>query len=219
MSGHTGAYNHGNIHVPAVAGTGIGVVAATQTISVTPNTTVQKSIFSKSGVAVGTRQQLNLIEGTNVTLTVADNAGADRVDVTINAAGGGGSTFTRYESAVGSGCFVVADGPGVTFTKTDSNVVINNPNNALILNVSIALTSLETASAGTLGVTVDYGTVGTGGAVAYAAANPPDFRVFWNDGAGYSIKSGATADLATNAHTIKIKALTSGQALWIKLIF
>src|SRR6186997_2222373 len=34
-----------------------------------------------------TRRRLNLIEGTNVTLTVADDAGDDEVDITITAAG------------------------------------------------------------------------------------------------------------------------------------
>jgi hypothetical protein len=47
-------------------------------------------VFSKAGITVGTRPQLNLIEGSNVTLTVADNPGDNRVDVTIAATGGGG---------------------------------------------------------------------------------------------------------------------------------
>jgi hypothetical protein len=40
--------------------------------------------FAKSGVFVATRPKLNLIPGTNVALTVADNPGAGEVDVTIN---------------------------------------------------------------------------------------------------------------------------------------
>ena len=42
------------------------------------------------GSLVGTRPTINFIEGTNITLTIADNGGSDRVDVTIDAAGGGG---------------------------------------------------------------------------------------------------------------------------------
>lgn len=38
---------------------------------------------AKAGTDVGTRNRLNLIEGTNVTLTVADDAAADEVDVTV----------------------------------------------------------------------------------------------------------------------------------------
>lgn len=41
---------------------------------------------AKGGTNIGLRPKLNLIEGTNVTLTVADNNGADRVDITITAA-------------------------------------------------------------------------------------------------------------------------------------
>jgi hypothetical protein len=47
------------------------------------------------------RKRLNLIEGTNVTLTVADDAGSDEVDVTIDATGAGGApTDAEYVVAV-----------------------------------------------------------------------------------------------------------------------
>lgn len=56
---------------------------------------------SKGGVAVGTRTTLNLIEGSNVTLTVADNSGSDRVDVTVAAAAASGvSSFNTRTGAV-----------------------------------------------------------------------------------------------------------------------
>ncbi len=45
---------------------------------------------AKNNVLVGTRPRLNLIEGTNVSLTIIDDAGNNEVDVTINASGGGG---------------------------------------------------------------------------------------------------------------------------------
>lgn len=41
--------------------------------------------IQKSGSVQGTRSAINFIPGTNVTLTVADNAGAGRVDVTVSA--------------------------------------------------------------------------------------------------------------------------------------
>jgi hypothetical protein len=44
----------------------------------------------KGGSAVGTRATINIIDGTNVTTTVADDAGNNRVNVTIAATGGGG---------------------------------------------------------------------------------------------------------------------------------
>jgi hypothetical protein len=43
--------------------------------------------IQKAGAVIGTRRALNLIEGANVTLTVADDSGNDRVNVTVAAAG------------------------------------------------------------------------------------------------------------------------------------
>lgn len=43
----------------------------------------------KNTVAVGVRRELNFIEGTNITLTLTDDAINDRVDVEIDSSGGG----------------------------------------------------------------------------------------------------------------------------------
>jgi len=59
----------------------------------------QKVTVAKAGSDVGTRAKINLIEGTNVTMTVADNAGAGRVDVTINSSGGGGGPPSAHASS------------------------------------------------------------------------------------------------------------------------
>jgi hypothetical protein len=55
-----------------------------------------RSNISKAGTLVGTRRGLNLIQGTNVTLTMVDQAGSERVDVTIDAAAGGGGTADTF---------------------------------------------------------------------------------------------------------------------------
>ena len=58
-------------------------------------------VVKKAGSTVGTRTTLNLIEGSNVTLTVADNSGSDRVDVTVAASSSGGvTTFNTRSGAV-----------------------------------------------------------------------------------------------------------------------
>ena len=49
-------------------------------------------VVEKNGTAIGTRRSINFIEGSNVTLTVADDSSNEEVDVTISstASGGGG---------------------------------------------------------------------------------------------------------------------------------
>jgi len=55
-----------------------------------------RSNISKAGTLIGTRRGLNLIQGTNVTLTMTDDAPNERVNVTIDAAAGGGGTATTF---------------------------------------------------------------------------------------------------------------------------
>jgi hypothetical protein len=68
-------------------GTGINAtysdVGNTLTISVVADTTVQRTIFSSGGTAIGTRQQLNVIPGAGIALEGADNVSDNRVDLTV----------------------------------------------------------------------------------------------------------------------------------------
>ena len=64
-----------------------------------------RTIIRKAGTLIGVRRTLNLIEGTNVTLTIADDSVNDRVNVTIAASGGGGGSspdlvITKYAPAL-----------------------------------------------------------------------------------------------------------------------
>jgi hypothetical protein len=86
-------------------GAGIGIsngdgVSGNPTITATPDTVKQQVAISLGGTLEGTRSQVNFIQGTNTTLTVADNAGANRVDVTIAATGGGGGAPSSSEYVV-----------------------------------------------------------------------------------------------------------------------
>lgn len=73
--------------------------------------------IAKNGTVVGTRRQLNLIEGSNVTITATDNAANERIDVTIAATGGGGGgvLFGPYETRPAPGV------PGRLYLATDSH--------------------------------------------------------------------------------------------------
>lgn len=69
----------------------LDVTAEVLTAEVVDNSNIQKVEITKNGGAVvGTRKQLNFIEGTNITLTIADDNVNDQVDITIDASGGGG---------------------------------------------------------------------------------------------------------------------------------
>lgn len=54
----------------------------------------------KNGTAVGTRRNINFIEGTNITLTIADDSVNDEVDVTITAAGGASGNLDSLTDVV-----------------------------------------------------------------------------------------------------------------------
>jgi hypothetical protein len=87
------------------AGTGLtggGDLSTSRTLSVANDTTTQKVDVLKNGTAVATRKALNFIEGLNTTLTVADNSGSNRIDITVASTGGGGgvSSFNTRTGAV-----------------------------------------------------------------------------------------------------------------------
>lgn len=79
----------------SITASGLGVDvnnnSSTQRIEVTRN----------SGSLVGTRKQLNFIEGPNVTLTIADDPGNDQIDITIASSGGAGGYATVQEEGSG----------------------------------------------------------------------------------------------------------------------
>ena len=158
---------------------GTGIIASyndagnTITLSVSGDTTTQKSIYSSGGTNIGTRQQLNFIPGAGVTLTGADNPGSNRVDLTVNtitvATGvtlsGTGSPISPLESIstlgngtkqlnfrgikAGSGKISVVTGDGGNSISVDvvpSGIDINSLNVASPLGVALGGTNATTAS-------------------------------------------------------------------------
>lgn len=100
---------------------------ALETLSVKPNTSQQKVAIQRDGSAVGLRQTLNFIQGSNVTLAVADNGGADRVDLTINATGGvsGGLTAEDVDDRVAS-LLVAGTGVSLNYNDTGNTITISS---------------------------------------------------------------------------------------------
>src|SRR5262249_29812951 len=56
------------------------------TLSLSGTGPATPSIYAVNGTVIGTRSELNLIQGANTTITGVDNAAAGRVDITITAA-------------------------------------------------------------------------------------------------------------------------------------
>lgn len=83
----TGAVQSTRLISTSTGLTGGGDLSADRTLSVTNDSTTQKVRVSKAGVLTGTRQEMNLIEGSNVSITTADNSGSNRVDVTVATTG------------------------------------------------------------------------------------------------------------------------------------
>ena len=160
-----------------VEGTGIVAtysdVGNTITLSVSGDTTTQKSIYSSGGTTIGTRQQLNFIPGAGVTLTGADNPGSNRVDLTVNTVtvstgvtlSGTGSPISPLSSIstlgdgtkqlnfravkAGSGKISVVTGDGGNTISVDvvpSGIDINSLNVASPLGVALGGTNATTAS-------------------------------------------------------------------------
>lgn len=142
------------------AGTGLSLSGGA--LSVSANTTTQKvEVARNSGAVVGTRKQLNFIEGTNVTLTVADDAGNDQVDITVNASlTGGGYTTIREDGTgltqrsalnfVGSG-LTASDDSGGAETEVMLAAILNAVAD-LAANGLVARTGSGTAAARSIAV-------------------------------------------------------------------
>jgi hypothetical protein len=54
----------------------------------------------QSGTVVGTRRAINFIAGSNISLSISDDAANEEVDVTISAAGGGSSSHNLLDGVV-----------------------------------------------------------------------------------------------------------------------
>jgi hypothetical protein len=111
--------------VNVIAGTGLtggGALTGNVTLTVAANTTQQLVTVQNNGVAVGTRQVINFIPGTNITLTTADDSANGRANVTI-ATSGFGTMATQNANAVAiTGGTANLTSANITYTGASSNI-------------------------------------------------------------------------------------------------
>jgi hypothetical protein len=101
----------------------------------------------KNGTSVGTRPIINFIEGSNITLTVADDAANGEIDVTIDSSAGGSTLAALSDTDVttpASGNILVYDG-----TNSWDNVAMSG--HATISNTGVLSLSSTGVSANTYG--------------------------------------------------------------------
>jgi tail fiber protein len=137
MHGQVTAYSGGSLTVDVTNIGGSGtlddwtiMVSGTRGAEGTPGAG-STIVFASEGVDVGTRSKLNLLEGDNIALTVVDDAGNDRVDVTVEADltehEGLADPHTQYvkEGAIPIG-LVPGDGLNNNLLTSDGSVHVRN---------------------------------------------------------------------------------------------
>lgn len=102
-----------------------------------------RTIIKKAGTLVGVRRRLNFIEGTNVTLTIADDSVNDEVDITITAAGGSGSPGGLDTHVQFNDGGVFGGEAAFTYDKTAVKLSVNGEDtmtvNAAIIDAHLAV--------------------------------------------------------------------------------
>ena len=181
-----------------IGGTGILATQNTNDITLTSvaNTSTQKvEVVKNSGAVVGTRKQLNFIEGSSISLTVADDAGNDQVDITITSTASGSGDVVGPASS-NAGEIVLFDGLTGKLIKaaTGSGVVFAASgvyNTEANLDVTRGGTGLGTLTANNL-------IIGAGTSDVTFIAPGTSGNVLQSNGTVFQSVTLATAGIATN---------------------
>lgn len=124
--------------------------------AIADDTSTQRIAVSKDGAAVGTRQQLNFVTGSNATLAIADNAPGNRVDVTV------GADFSAFSDLDAATYGLVAQ--TIALGQTSTKFVLNSGTCVFML---VRLPSTTVHSLGTWKVTEAVGPTGVNGMALY----------------------------------------------------
>jgi hypothetical protein len=142
ITGSQGVIQSRNINTGAGL-TGGGNLSTDLTLSVVPDSVNQQVQVLQAGALVGTRHAINFINGANATVTIADNSGNNRIDVTVSASASSGLTDP---------------------TTTKGDLIVRGPSITSRLGVGADGTVLTADSTQALGVR--WGAASGGGAVS-----------------------------------------------------
>lgn len=142
-----------------------------------------RNIIKKLGTLIGVRRTLNFIEGSNVTLTIADNTSTKEIDVTIAAASGSSlsgttNTVAYFNTSSSIDSLATTTYPSLTelsYVKGLTSAVqtqISNKQDTLV-----SATNIKTVNSNSLvgsgNVTIDKTSVGLGNVDNTSDANKP----------------------------------------------
>lgn len=109
----------------------------------------------KNGVLSGTRSSINLIEGSNVTITTTDDGVGDEVEITIASSGGGGGSGNTFQTiACPSGTNPVADSTSDTLTLA-ATAPVTITGNSTTDTITIAVSDASTSAKGVVELATD----------------------------------------------------------------
>lgn len=129
--------------------------------SVALNNNARVAVRKNSGSTVGTRRRINLIEGSNVTLTVADDSGGEEIDVTI-ASTDTGEANTASNKGAGAGVFKSKVGVDLGFRSLVAGAGMSATQNTD--DITIAADGFATVGQGVFGTGRDGSLVFDGSA-------------------------------------------------------
>jgi hypothetical protein len=151
----------------------------------------------KSGVDVGTRRAINLIEGSGVTLTVTDDAANEEVEVTIAASGGGGDDSLGIYGDGSDGDVAIAGTTSLGRTMYYEDLTVQS--GGVLQPASMIVHCELTCTVDSGGAIRRNGANASGSASGGGAGGATIFGQGFNGGNGSTVGAGANGNASTNS--------------------
>lgn len=194
--------------VNVIAGTGLsggGALTGNVTLSQSANTVQQLVGVQNNGVTTGTRQIVNFVPGTNITITTADDAAGGRVNVTVSTSGLGTMATQNANNVNITGGTIT--GASVTIAALNNTPIGNvTPSTAVFTTMSTSglLATISTKTSNYTLTATDFTVLGNAAGGAFTLTLPTAVGA---SGQIYTLKK---TDSSANAVSI---ATTSAQTI------